>query len=346
MRRHAVIPHQGEAEDQEGEATNHHRSHRTPHGLASPEAVGTPVPDRREAPIGRPLARAQIRRRLDATPSGGGRTTAMRVNTRGWIGAVVIAAVAMAPGARKNRRPSSPTRRSRSLRVPKARPERTFTAFESGQVRPLALSPTRSYSSRSTRPTTGSRSSASPASSCVPVGSVPVGLEPVAVAARTDDEVWVVNHLSDSVSIVDVSRPAARARGAHAARRRRAARHRVRRAGPTRAFITTAHRGQNTGRDPQLTTPGVGRADVWVFDAAALGHVAGRHAADRHHPVRRHAARARGHARRRHASTPPASTPATGPPSINERHRHAQRLRGRRRSPTRPDTGAAGGAWS
>ena len=35
-----------------------------------------------------------------------------------------------------------------------------------------------------------------------------------------------------------------------------------------RAFITTAHRGQNSPIDPQLTTPGVGRADVWVFDAA------------------------------------------------------------------------------
>ena len=35
-------------------------------------------------------------------------------------------------------------------------------------------------------------------------GSVPVGLEPIAVAARSNTEVWVVNHLSDSVSIVDV----------------------------------------------------------------------------------------------------------------------------------------------
>ncbi len=33
---------------------------------------------------------------------------------------------------------------------------------------------------------------------------MPVGLEPVALAARTDTEVWVVNHLYDSVSIVDV----------------------------------------------------------------------------------------------------------------------------------------------
>ena len=97
-------------------------------------------------------------------------------------------------------------------------------------------------------------------------GSVPVGLEPVAVAARTDGEVWVVNHLSDSVSVVDVAADPPRV---------------VRTllvgdeprdivfAGPgrSRAFVTAAHRGQNRPGDPQLTTPGVGRADVWVFDA-------------------------------------------------------------------------------
>lgn len=31
-----------------------------------------------------------------------------------------------------------------------------------------------------------------------------VGLEPVTVRARTDSEAWVVNHISDSVSIVDL----------------------------------------------------------------------------------------------------------------------------------------------
>lgn len=36
------------------------------------------------------------------------------------------------------------------------------------------------------------------------VAEIPVGLEPVTVRARTDDEVWVVNHVSDSVSIVDL----------------------------------------------------------------------------------------------------------------------------------------------
>ncbi len=104
-----------------------------------------------------------------------------------------------------------------------------------------------------------------------PIGSVAVGLEPVAVAARSDGEVWVVNHLSDSVSIVDVS-------GTHP---------RVVRtllvgdepndivfAGPgaSRAFITAAHRGQNAPVvDGDYDVPGIGRADVYVFDAANLG---------------------------------------------------------------------------
>jgi len=35
-------------------------------------------------------------------------------------------------------------------------------------------------------------------------GDVPVGLEPVSVHVRTPSEVWVVNHLSDSISVVDV----------------------------------------------------------------------------------------------------------------------------------------------
>ncbi len=37
------------------------------------------------------------------------------------------------------------------------------------------------------------------------INSITVGLEPVAVAARSDREVWVVNHLSDSVSVVEIS---------------------------------------------------------------------------------------------------------------------------------------------
>ena len=39
----------------------------------------------------------------------------------------------------------------------------------------------------------------------VRIGSVPVGLDPVSVRARTDGEAWVVNQVSDSVSIVDLA---------------------------------------------------------------------------------------------------------------------------------------------
>lgn len=37
------------------------------------------------------------------------------------------------------------------------------------------------------------------------LGEIPVGLEPVSVNARTNDEVWVVNHVSDSISIVSLA---------------------------------------------------------------------------------------------------------------------------------------------
>ena len=39
------------------------------------------------------------------------------------------------------------------------------------------------------------------------LGSIPVGLAPVSVRARTPNEVWVVNHISDSVSVVRFDGP-------------------------------------------------------------------------------------------------------------------------------------------
>jgi DNA-binding beta-propeller fold protein YncE len=160
----------------------------------------------------------------------------------------------------------------------------SFTTFESGQVRPLALSPdgTRLYAVNT--PDGRLEIFDVAGSSLVRRDSVPVGLEPVAVAVRNAGEVWVVNFLSDSVSVVDVSTDPPRV---------------VRTllvgdeprdivfAGPggDRAFITTAHRGQQRinpsiaavpgAGDPQFITPGVGRADVWVFDATSLGSVLG-----------------------------------------------------------------------
>ncbi|HEY3244594.1 MAG TPA: hypothetical protein VGM03_14735 [Phycisphaerae bacterium] len=39
----------------------------------------------------------------------------------------------------------------------------------------------------------------------VRIGSIPTGINPVSVRARTNTEAWVVNHLSDSISIVDLT---------------------------------------------------------------------------------------------------------------------------------------------
>lgn len=143
-----------------------------------------------------------------------------------------------------------------------------FTVFESGQVRPLALSPGAKFLFAANTPDDRLEVFRITGHGLEHRASIPVGLEPVAVAARSDDEVWVVNHLSDSVSVVELTA------GGHGGR--------VVRTllvgdeprdivfggpGKNRAFITTAHRGQNVPYDPRLTTPGVGRADVWVFDA-------------------------------------------------------------------------------
>ena len=152
----------------------------------------------------------------------------------------------------------------------------SFVAFESGQVRPLALSPDGNQLFAVNTPGNELEIFDVGSGGLAPVGSIPVGMEPVAVAARTNSEVWVVNHLSDSVSIVDLA----------------ATPPRVKRtllvgdeprdivfagAAGNRAFIATAHRGQHRmdpsisgvagSGDPQLTTEGIGRADVWVFDA-------------------------------------------------------------------------------
>src|SRR3989441_4824542 len=149
--------------------------------------------------------------------------------------------------------------------------------FESGHVRPLALPPGGGQLLPVNTPDGRLEIYTITAGGLSLAAEVPVGLEPVAVATRTNGagrtEAWVVNLLSDSVSIVEID-PS------------NVALSRVTRtllvgdeprdivfAGTARnrAFITCAHRGQNRPGDPQPTTPGVGRADVWAFDANNLG---------------------------------------------------------------------------
>jgi DNA-binding beta-propeller fold protein YncE len=153
----------------------------------------------------------------------------------------------------------------------------SFTSFETAHVRPLALSADgkRLYALNTpdNRLTIYDTSDAGISLAA----EVPVGLEPVALALRSDGtghtEAWVVNHLSDSISIVEIDD--AHPENSHVVRTLLVGDEPrdIVFAGPEhdRAFITTAHRGQNSPVDPQLTTEGVGRADVWVFDANRLG---------------------------------------------------------------------------
>ncbi|MEO8605555.1 MAG: hypothetical protein ABI629_23505, partial [bacterium] len=159
----------------------------------------------------------------------------------------------------------------------------SFVNFESGHVRPLALSPDGSKLFAVNTPDNRLEIFSVGAGGLTLVAEVPVGLEPVAVASRTNTlgrtEAWVVNHLSDSVSIVELD-PADVTRS------------RITRtllvgdeprdivfagSGFSRAFITTARRGQNVPASvpANLTTPGTPRALVWAFDANSLGAALG-----------------------------------------------------------------------
>src|SRR5215208_7135858 len=147
-----------------------------------------------------------------------------------------------------------------------------FTLFESGQVRPLALSPGGKFLFAANTPDNRLEVFRIENNGLEHRASIPVGLEPVALAARNDSEIWVVNHLSDSVSVVALTQGGRSGRVVRTLLVGDEPRDIVfGGAGKGRAFITTAHRGQNVPYDPQLTTPGVGRADVWVFDANNLG---------------------------------------------------------------------------
>jgi len=160
-----------------------------------------------------------------------------------------------------------------ALLVATARPVAadSFVAFESGQSRPLAMSPDGSRLFALNTPDNRLEIfSIGVGGELTHGGSVVVGLEPVALAARSDAEVWVVNHLSDSISVVDVSSTPARVtrtittcdepRDIVFAGR-----------GGNRAFVTTARRGQNCPVAFNPTVPSIGRAIVQVWDATALG---------------------------------------------------------------------------
>ena len=146
----------------------------------------------------------------------------------------------------------------------------SVTVFESGPVRPLALSADGQRLYVVNGPAGCLEIYALNGDALSLVSSVSVGLEPVSIAERTSNELWVVNHLSDSVSVVRLDGTPRVLRTLQVGDEPRdivfAGNNR------DRAFITAANRGQNRPgfTSASLTTPGSGRADVWIFDAAQL----------------------------------------------------------------------------
>ena len=92
-----------------------------------------------------------------------------------------------------------------NLFVPSAPAQGSFVNFEGKQTRPVCLSPdgTRLFAVN----TPDARLSVfdvTVAQNPVLIAEIPVGLEPVSVNALNNDEAWVVNEVSDSVSIVSI----------------------------------------------------------------------------------------------------------------------------------------------
>ena len=80
----------------------------------------------------------------------------------------------------------------------------TFVNWESPHVSPIDLTPDGSLLLAVNTADNRLEVFTVSVSGLTALGSIPVGLDPVSVRARTDTEAWVVNHVSDTVSIVDL----------------------------------------------------------------------------------------------------------------------------------------------
>ena len=94
-----------------------------------------------------------------------------------------------------------------------------FTNFETEPVRPLALSPDGHFLYALNTADDRLEIFDTRGAELRSIGETAVGLRPVAIALR-GNQAWVVNDLSDSVSVIDVKRAEPAARRAHVASRR------------------------------------------------------------------------------------------------------------------------------
>ncbi|HEU4726130.1 MAG TPA: FlgD immunoglobulin-like domain containing protein [Candidatus Eisenbacteria bacterium] len=87
---------------------------------------------------------------------------------------------------------------------PQATPD--YANFEALQVHPVALTPDGSKLVAINTPDCRVEVFAPGTGSLLSLGEIEVGLEPISAAAQNDSIVWVVNHVSDDVSIVNLNR--------------------------------------------------------------------------------------------------------------------------------------------
>ncbi len=81
----------------------------------------------------------------------------------------------------------------------------TFRNWESPHVYPLDLTPDSNTLLAVNTPDAKLEVFDMASGTPVSLSAIPVGLDPVSVRARTNDEAWVVNQISDTISIVDLS---------------------------------------------------------------------------------------------------------------------------------------------
>lgn len=160
-----------------------------------------------------------------------------------------------------------------------------YVGFESAAVRPISLSADKNSVYITNTPNHSlDIYRYTPEGDLSKYFSLPVGIEPVSVAVTgtgDNEQAWVVNHISDSVSIVKFDR-----HSPYVARTLLVGdepRDIV--FANNKAFITTAHRGQQRTNpalaevegagDPKLHISSIGRADVWVFEKDDLSDVLG-----------------------------------------------------------------------
>jgi DNA-binding beta-propeller fold protein YncE len=219
-----------------------------------------------------PCAAVRVRRRL------------YRHAARGLAATLGLAASACNPTGAAPEAESS----SRALRASEERerqPAQDYTAFEADPVRPIAVLPESGWVAVTNTPDDYLELFKPTPHGVERCGAVKVGLRPVAVAVVAESvaraELWVVNHVSDSVSVVELDLATCRAEVARTLQVGDEPRDIVvarRESGASRVFLATAHRGQHhplesarLGSDlitPPAEKSARGLADVIVFDPA------------------------------------------------------------------------------